>query len=68
MKTVKIEVKNCKGCPFADYNKLSENNDYANCLAPYEIHVKYNITSYYKNYKKPKWCALNNTKLIITNE
>ena len=52
MKTVEIKVKNCKNCPFSTY-EVFENN--ATCYAPVQIHTgNYNITSYYKNYKKPK--------------
>jgi hypothetical protein len=56
MNTIEIKVKNCRNCPFSTYEVL-ENN--ATCYAPVEIHTgKYNITSYYKNHKRPKWCPL----------
>lgn len=57
-----IKVKNCKNCPFIEYD------DYvANCLAPVEIHLgKYKVDTYFKNYKSPKWCPLKkNNRLII---
>lgn len=65
-KLAKIIVKNCKNCPFSTYYFFK---DYANCLAPTQIHEgKYNITSYYKSYKSPKWCPLNNIELIIKKD
>lgn len=64
MKTVEIKVKNCKNCPFSTY-EVFENN--ATCYAPVQIHTgNYNITSYYKNYKKPKWCPLIGKELKIS--
>ena len=59
-----IEVKNCKSCPFSEYYPKTDNhNEYANCLAP--INTKYNIDSYYKNYKSPKWCPLKQQEQLI---
>lgn len=68
MKTIEIKVKNCRNCCFssAEFEPLTEDFLYANCLAPTEIHQSYKIDSYYKNHKSPSWCPLNNTKLIIT--
>lgn len=60
MKTIEIKVKNCRNCPFptvefGDNRKIH----YATCYAPTQIHKEhYNINSYYKNYKRPKWCPL----------
>lgn len=51
-----MKVKNCKNCPFSQYEFFK---DCGTCFAPVEIHTgKYNITSYYKNHKRPKWCPL----------
>ena len=67
MKTVEIKVKNCRNCPFSEaVMGEHEKVEYANCLAPSQIHVHYKIDSYYINRKSPKWCPLNNTQLIIT--
>lgn len=58
-------VKNCKSCPFASYEQVDELICHADCLAPIEIHHKYNIDSYYKNYKAPNWCPLKQNELLI---
>ncbi len=63
---MEIVVKNCKNCPFAEYDLNDDlKTSYANCLAPVKIHDKYNIDSYYKNYKSPNWCPLKSNDLII---
>jgi hypothetical protein len=58
-------VKNCKSCPFAHYEQVDELIGHANCLAPVEIHYKYNIDGYYKNYKSPNWCPIKQNDLLI---
>jgi len=64
MGTVEIKVKNCKNCPFSIY-KITE--DDITCYAPEKIHTgNYNITNYYKNYKRPKWCPLIRKELKIS--
>lgn len=66
MKQVKIEVKNCRSCPFSESENLTGVKEFYNCLAPVEIHVgMYQIDSYYKNYKSPKWCPLKKQSLKI---
>ena len=61
-----ITVKNCKSCPFS-YYEIDEDckTEYANCLHPISKDRKYNINSYYKNYKSPKWCGLKQHDLLI---
>lgn len=67
-----ITVRNCRDCPFVEHNikdndyKDNYGEEYATCLVPKEIHAgKYNVTSYYKNYKSPKWCPINMNNLTI---
>lgn len=70
MKKVKIKVKNCKNCPFceANFNPYSTKKilHFATCLSPLPLLENNDITTYYKNYKSPKWCPLNNTTIIIS--
>ena len=66
MKTTELIVTKCKGCPFSSIDIIDELISHANCLAPVEIHYKYNIDSYYKNGKAPKWCPLKTNELLIT--
>lgn len=64
MKTIEIKVKNCKNCPFSQYEFFKDN---ATCYAPVQIHTdNYNIGSYFKNYKRPKWCPLIGKELKIS--
>lgn len=68
MKTVTLEIKNCKACPFASFYPVSPSNqkEYGACFAPHQIHDgNYTITSAYKEYKRPNWCPLKENKLII---
>ncbi len=68
MKSTTVKVKNCRGCPFSEFKHRSIMNRvaYGTCLAPVEIHDgKYNITSAYKEYKKPNWCPLTKTNVTI---
>lgn len=67
MKTIEIKIKNCKNCPFSQYEFFKDNGI---CYAPEKIHTgNYNITNYYKNYKRPKWCplTLNEIKIYLHN-
>ena len=67
MNTTEIKVKNCRSCPFSTAEKDFEGVKIYNCFAPVQIHKgRYNIESYYKSYKKPEWCPLNDRELIIT--
>ena len=64
-----ITVKNCRSCPFVEHSFHGNvGPKHANCMAPVQIHVKYNVDSYFKNYKSPKWCPLKNKNLLIIHE
>lgn len=59
MKTTEIKVKNCRNCPFSEVTNMGYDQIIFSCLAPTQIHKgHYNINSYYRNYKRPKWCPL----------
>lgn len=67
MNIIEIKIKNCKNCCFSSARFIEEKLENSFCFAPGVIHEgKYDINSYYKNYKKPKWCPLNNKELKIT--
>ena len=66
MKTTELVVTKCKECPFSSVEKIDELISHADCLAPVEIHYKYNIDNYYKNNTLPTWCPLKKTDLLIT--
>lgn len=64
---MEIKVKNCRECPFSDAifeDGGRHNLKFANCLAPVEIHVDYEIDEFYKNYTSPEWCPLKKYKTV----
>lgn len=62
MKPLTIPVKNCKSCPFSEYDVKRK---YGSCLAPPQVHTLYNITVHYRRYSKPNWCPLAKQPLLI---
>lgn len=61
---MEIKVKNCKECPFSDAVFKNEILQFANCLAPVEIHVEYDIDQFYMDYTSPEWCPLKKYKNV----
>ena len=75
MKTTKeIKASKCKNCVFCEfgYADLDRTITYSNCLFPIidneDMLSKYNVDSYYKNHKSPKWCPLKKVNLKITHK
>lgn len=62
-----IQVKNCRNCPFSEATIDTDGETilYAECYAPVQVHDKYKIDSYYRDFKTPKWCPLYKGNLSI---